>query len=559
MVSKDPIFKAVCDRQNNLITKTNVSLSGERSLCLETQSLNLATRERQIQSSDSSSAISDLSVSNGSLSWFLDALPKILKLVISQNGKAYVEIESEGNNYAVSVGSKRLNNLIREYASQNKIKLRKNDLGDINSHLQALAEIFGKKRSVWYRVAPIDQGVLIDLGGESHIHVKVTQGKVETVVNGSEILFYRTATQLPMVVPAELGNLGLLDKYLNLSAPDILLFKAWLSYTLAHPKVDESKYVILLLQATQGSGKSFLCRNIILGLLDPSLVNVQILPNKLNDLAIAAQNSHVLCYDNLRYLSHQISDALCIASTGGSMATRKLYSDDEQQILNIHVALVLNGIYNFVDQPDLAQRCLPIEMLELKPENRKSEGTLVAELQLELPVIFRGLLDLIAGVLAHLPNVELQSPERMVDFSKWLAAMELYQQVPVGVYQSLYTSVVQQGQLDSLLENVVADALLQLLEYNDETDWSGTPTQLLNALERLIPAGTKKSRDWPTNPIALSKRLKPLQGSLATQGVRLAFTRGKERYINITYDNSKGKSYAKNSKHDASVADDDRF
>lgn len=196
-----------------------------------------------------------------------------------------------------------------------------------------------------------------------------------------------------------------------------------LSYTLAHPKLATTKYVILLLQGEQGSGKSFLCQ-IIQSLIDPNNVGIQILPTNGKDLAIAAQNSHVLIYDNVRGFKQMMADLMCIASTGGALSSRQLYTDADQAIQRLHVALILNGIHDFVNQPDLAQRCLPIHFKPLPAQIRRSESDLMREFECDLPAIQRGLFDLIANILQHLPSVEITKHERMIDFVRWLAAME---------------------------------------------------------------------------------------------------------------------------------------
>jgi hypothetical protein len=123
--------------------------------------------------------------------------------------------------------------------------------------------------------------------------------------------------------------------------------------------MSSTNFVILVLQGDQGSGKTFLC-NIVQSLLDPSVVGVQTFPHNQKDLVISALNSHVLFYDNLRDIKPLMSDTLCTAATGGHLTTRRLYTDAEQQVHRLHVALVLNGIHSFIEQPDLAQRSLPL-------------------------------------------------------------------------------------------------------------------------------------------------------------------------------------------------------
>ena len=454
-------------------------------------------------------------------------------LFTNQYGSACFAIKDEANYYALVVGSSRANNLIRENAQKFGIPLRNKEVFEFNEILKSRAEKSGKRMNTWNRVAPTQDGVEIDLGDEKLTRVLIKAGKVEIIITGSETLFMRSKLSKSMVMPAEVGDIKLLHKYLNMHPVSKLLLIGWLTYILAHPKISTSKYPILLLNGSEGTGKSFLCNHIILVLLDPSVVGLQMMPNNLKDLAIASQNSHVLAFDNIREIKPYMSDILCVASTGGAMTTRQLYSDSDMQLIHLHVALVLNGIYSFVSQPDLAQRCLPLQLTAINENMRKSEVEMVRGLQEDLPAILRGLFDLIANIFTHLPSAEVTNPERMIDFVKWLAAMEQVNGAPAGVYQAVYSDALNQCRLDALQDSLLASAVLDFAKnYLDEI-WSGTPNSFLQELNKQATPSIQRSRDWPQNAIALSKRLIPLQASLLTQGITIEFSRGKNRTITI--------------------------
>jgi len=456
-----------------------------------------------------------------------------LRLVVSQKGIVYGVLPSGGNLLALPVGGKQFNNILRALFHEEGSNLRKLDLKEINESLIAYAEMMHLADSVWYRVAPIEGGIEIDLGDEKSTRIVVKAGSVETVTQGSKTLFYRTPVSAAFVMPAEKGNLDLLKNYLNLHDIDRLLLVAWLSYTLAHPKVLSSKYPILVINGDQGTGKTSLCNHIIYPLLDPNVIGVQIFPGSANDLAIASQNAHVLCYDNMRGFKVSMADTLCIAATGGAITNRTLYTDADQHVNHLHVALVMNGIHHFINQPDLAQRCLSIRTLTLPESRRKPEAAMIQELKADMPMIFRGMLDLIAKVFQHLPEAEITHPERMLDFVHWLAAMEKADGIPAGIYQQAYGDSLHQAQLDSLMENTLASALVEFCDGIKVQVWSGTPGDLLDELNEKASSGTSYSRDWPQNPISLSKRLNGLKASLLTQGIDIQSGRGKERTITI--------------------------
>ena len=458
-------------------------------------------------------------------------LSDILGLSLDQNGKAFAINRTQGNALAQQVGSRQLDNRIRQIALNSNISLRRNDLIDINHSLQAQAEMSSVRAEAWHRYAPYKNGIEIDVADEQNTRIRVTPNKVEIMAQGSDTFFYRSQSTLPMVLPAATGNISKLKKYLNMHSVSQMLYIGWLAYTMAHPKLPATKFVILILQGNQGTGKSSQCKNITLPLLDPTSTGVQILPTSIKDLAVAVHRKHVVCFDNVREIRQFMADALCVAATGGALTARQLYTDAEQTVIQLHCAVVLNGIHSFIDQPDLAQRCLPIELLQLSEHDRKSEKQLIQELNADLPEIMRGLLDLIAAILGHLPNVEVTNPERMIDFVHWLAAMEMALNAPSGLYQAAFSDAIHQGQLDSLLDNTLASAVVDFA--NAQGDWSYTPSELLRELNRSADKNTQRDRDWPQNPIALSKRLKPLQASLSTQGIYISFTRGKNRTITI--------------------------
>ena len=122
---------------------------------------------------------------------FPQNLPRELSLILGQNGIAYSAMEDAGNPYVLPVGCRRLNNLIREVGSREGLTLRKADIADINHFLQAHAETTGISKNVWHRVAPVQEGIEIDLGDENHTRARITAGNVEIVKRGSESLLYQ--------------------------------------------------------------------------------------------------------------------------------------------------------------------------------------------------------------------------------------------------------------------------------------------------------------------------------------------------------------------------------
>ena len=465
-------------------------------------------------------------------------LPSQLEPFLADDGSVYVSCTDKGNSYVVAIKSQHGQALINQFAAEHGVTLSKADRQEITEKLETYAVLQKIVKPIWYRVAPYGQGVEIDLGNEAHTRVRITPNQVELIDAGSDTLFFRSPVMKSMTTPADKGDYRPLQKYLpNLTHFDFLLLIGWLTYTIAHSKVESTKYLILVLEGGQGSGKSFLCNTIISNLVDPSSVGAQLLHSNSKDLAIAGRQSHVLMFDNIRTFTSGMSDVLCVASTGGAISSRTLYTNDGQSVMRLHVAMVLNGIHPFISQSDLAQRCLPITLKPLSGSSRVSEKQLIAEFQNDLPVIHRGIFELIAKIMAHLPNAEVLYPERMLDFSRWIAAFELALDHPpetLGAIQREYSEALKQGQRSALQDNLLGATLIEFADSLKSLSWTGSPTDLYQELTAIVSIATSRSRDWPQNPIALSKRLHPLQPALLSQNIDLTFARGKSRTITIS-------------------------
>ena len=328
------------------------------------------------------------------------------------------------------------------------------------------------------------------------------------------------------------GDLEALRSFVNLDDEEWNLYKGAISYYVSHPKVSGVEYPILAFISGQGTGKSVLSY-ITQCLVDNNTVGLQTLPRRIKDIVIALNHTHLLSLDNLRYIGTQYADLFCVSATSGSFIDRALWTDGEMNVSFVQCPVLLNSIHSFYDQPDLAERMLVLHPQVIASENRQSKVRLQANFEAALPVIFRGLLEYCVKILKHLPAVEPSQPARMYDFSHWFAAMERAEDVPDEVYQESYKENLREAQLDSLLENPLAAALVQFSELL-KNEWKDEPLHLLEDLNELAPMSVRRTQDWPSNSIAFTKRLKPLQAGLRSQGIFVEFGRDKKRWISIT-------------------------
>src|SRR5271166_2330593 len=88
----------------------------------------------------------------------------------------------------------------------------------------------------------------------------------------------------------------------------------------------------------------------------PNVAPVRALPREERELMIAANNGHVLAFDNLSSLPGWLSDALCRLASGGSFALRRLYTDADEVLFQAARPAILNGIEDIITRQDLADR-----------------------------------------------------------------------------------------------------------------------------------------------------------------------------------------------------------
>jgi hypothetical protein len=430
--------------------------------------------------------------------------------------------------------SERVTRALRVHAKMNEMQLNKNRLEELVDELDALAYEEGESITVHYRVAPVADGYTYHLGGSWYL--LVAQGIV-SVVNKPpyEIYFMESSTMLAAPVPTLRVDVPALLRWFNCDNAQKLLLLAWLTYTVATPKAAKLPYPILVVRAPAGSGKTFICSKVIRQLVDPSLVASQAMPKTIKEVALSASQSHLLVYDNIRFIRHELSDGLCQVATGGSTVGRKLYTDGQEFSMDLRCPLVLNGIHTFVTESDLVSRCVNINLAPIGIDQRKSEGSLGAKFDEELPSLIYTLHVLAAKVLAVKDKVEVRYKSRMADFSVWVAGLETVLKLPQDQLQNAYRKNVEQAKVAGVVDDSLFVALCNFAtRYPKTSSWHGTPHELLSALE--AQTAVSLGSDMPKNAAAMSRRLPMIQDALASNGVYVDRGRASARYYNVWFE-----------------------
>jgi hypothetical protein len=153
-----------------------------------------------------------------------------------------------------------------------------------------------------------------------------------------------------------------------------------------------SPYPLLAISGEQGSAKTVLSK-LLKCLIDPNAAPVRALAREERELMIAANNGHLLAFDNLSGLPFWLSDALCRLASGGSFAVQQLYTDDEEVLFQAARPILLNGIEDVISRPDLADRAIFLTLPPIGEAQRQPEAELWREFEMARPCILGVLLD----------------------------------------------------------------------------------------------------------------------------------------------------------------------
>jgi hypothetical protein len=120
--------------------------------------------------------------------------------------------------------------------------------------------------------------------------------------------------------------------------------------------------------------------------------------------------------DNLSALPDSASDTLCRLVTGEADSKRRLYTVDEDVIIELRRAPIINGINVPTDRGDVLDRSLVIELERIPDAKRKSEEELWERFEAERPELLGTFFDVLAKAMARKPSLQLSRRPRLADW-----------------------------------------------------------------------------------------------------------------------------------------------
>ncbi len=380
--------------------------------------------------------------------------------------------------------------------------------------LEAKALFEGSLRVLHNRVAFHEGALLYDLGDGRA--VRVTPGQWEVVTN-PPMIFRHYPHQQVQVDPQRGGSLESLFRYVNVLDQDHRILVQVLLVSFFVPHIARP---ILVSWGDQGSGKTTICV-VFKILIDPSKLSVLFAPRDLGETVQALDHHYFLSLDNLSAIPDWLSDVLAQAVTGAGLSKRRLYTDDEDLILQVRRGIAINGINQVLQKPDVMDRSVLVHHDRISPNRRRSERELFDDFEKDRPYILGAVFDALAMAMEIMPRISLPELPRMADFALWGSAIAGALGFGQEAFLSAYGKNMKTQNEEVVAGNSLAQAVLSLME--DMVEWNGTVREAYEALHEIA---SPKDRDgtFPRAPNKLRRHLERIRPNLREYGVTFAIS-----------------------------------
>ncbi len=377
--------------------------------------------------------------------------------------------------------------------------------------LAAHAEFSGEVRDLHTRAA-WHEGVLF---------YELRPGKVVRVGPGgwtfdvrAPVLFRRYPNLKALPDPEAGSSLDDLLSLVNLKTErDRRLFTAYV-VTAPLPHVGRP---ILSASGPMGSGKTTAGRA-VKRLWDPTAPEtVRYDPR---DFLQKASHCYMPMLDNLSTLPDSAADTLCRLVTGEADSKRKLYTDDEDVIIELRRAVILNGINAPTDRGDVLDRSLVVELERIPDAERRTEEEIWAAFDAARPALLGAAFDTLAKTVARKSSLQLSRRPRLADWGEYAAAVYEVMGWGANAFLSDWDEVVKVQNRSTLDGSPVAQAVIRFME--DRDGYAGTSTELHKKLEAVAEdIGVSVSRDkaWPKSARWLWRRVQEVVPLLVAAGI----------------------------------------
>lgn len=318
------------------------------------------------------------------------------------------------------------------------------------------------------------------------------------------------ATDKPQVEPVGDGDLlTLLRPFVNMGKDSFILFVVCLIQYFSR----NSAHFAIVISSAKGTGKTLLTK-LIRSLVDPRTVQMNLTPKSEDDLKVQLNASYMVCFDNTAPLKESYSNILCSAITGSQDTKRRLYSDTAEVVLDLHNAVVLNGIDIVPYKSDLAERCLLFELDKISETKRKPESEFWSEFHKVKSQILGAIFEALDKARNEiLPTLKVNKLHRMADAHKEMIAIAMSLGVSQEEFQRIFDDNLQKLQDAYIQSNPFVEAVLDYMR-----SISKNVDEPAKKLFEKMKESVGNNGFFPKSPSALSRKLKENEDALRAAG-----------------------------------------
>lgn len=201
--------------------------------------------------------------------------------------------------------------------------------------------------------------------------------------------------------------------------------------------------------------------------------------------------------DNLSTLPDSAAGTLCRLVTGEADSKRKLYTDDEDVIIELRRAVILNGINAPTDRGDVLDRSLVVELERIPDAERRTEE-MWAAFEGEHSCLLGAAFDALSKAIARKTSLRLPRRPRLADWGEYAASVYEVMGWGVETFLSDWDEVVEVQNRSTLDGSPVAQAIIRFMEDKDAYEGTSTETRKdLEAVAEKTDASVSSDREWP--------------------------------------------------------------
>ncbi len=286
----------------------------------------------------------------------------------------------------------------------------------------------------------------------------------------------------------------------------------------------------MLLTGSYGTGKT-LTAAMIKELVDPAGIDnaPTTLPKDGDSTARLLTKEQAILFDNVSYISPEVSDILCQACTGGAHKTRELYTTNNMITTPFSkMRILITSISSDVARsPDLASRTLTYKLPIMKKD--ESRNDLLKEYEANRPYLLYHIMDVMRNALAEYENNKerydaIKTTTRMVDFERFGSVIGAVLGDKNGDSMTQYQGMMSDAMSLMVAEHPVVILIEKLLEDEGGKEYYHTLRELYARLIQLAAnedAINTRAKSFPNSSRSLGIQLEKLAKPLLERGIMM--------------------------------------